>query len=151
MSFVTKLRGRVSAIAFLAFLLATPFYFSPLSAQTAGSGSITGTVSDSSNNPLASASILIRNNDTGQERTQTTNESGIYVAAFLQPGHYEVITSAQGFASVDQKNLNLQVGQTLTLNVTMPLQSVQSTVTVTDAPLLWTPRRRKSRKRSARN
>jgi hypothetical protein len=107
--------------------------------QTAATGTITGTVADSNQAVVPGARIILRNTDKGIDREVTTNNDGIYVAPFLQPGNYEVITSSTGFGSVDQKGLTLTVGQTLTLDVKLTLASVNSTVEVTGAAPLIDP------------
>lgn len=105
-----------------------------LMAQTAGSGTISGTVEDASHAAIPNVKLRIINTDTGIERLVTTTEAGAYVAQFLKPGHYEVIAEAPGFATFDRKNLTLLVGQNLGIDVELPLASVQSSVTVTLAP-----------------
>lgn len=110
-------------------------------AQAAGSGTITGTVTDTSKSVVPNASVTIRNTDTGIVRTLQSNSAGIYTAPFLQPGHYEVNITASGFGTVDQKNLTLQVGQTLTIDGSLPVASAQSTVTVSSEPPLLDPER----------
>lgn len=116
-------------------LLALVFLASPgLFAQTAGYGAISGTVLDSSHAAIPNVKIKIINTDTGAEREVTTTDAGAYVAQFLKPGHYEVTATAPGFAVFDRKNLDLLVGQTLGVDIDLPLQSVQSSVTVTLAP-----------------
>ena len=99
-------------------------------AQTAGSGTITGTVSDPSGAVVPGATVSIRSTDTGIERKTQTNEAGIYNATFLQPGHYEVGATKTGLGSVLRKDLTLQVGQTLTVDFSMSLTTTQETVTV---------------------
>jgi hypothetical protein len=80
------------------------FLFSTLSlsgrAQTAGAGTISGTVTDGSNSVVAGASITVLDTDTGVAHTFATNSEGIYVAPFLQPGHYTVEANAAGFGKV---------------------------------------------------
>jgi Carboxypeptidase regulatory-like domain/TonB dependent receptor len=112
---------------------------SALLAQGVGTGTISGTVTDANNAALPSASVRIVNTDTGTERLVTTTDSGDYRADLLQPGHYEVVISKAGFASFDRKNLTLLVGQVLGIDAALPLESVQSTVTVSAAsPVLDT-------------
>jgi carboxypeptidase family protein len=107
--------------------------------QSAGSGTITGTVTDPQGSSVPGATVVVRNTDTGIEKTLTTNEAGLYAATFLQPGNYEVRISKEGFATKEYKNLTLQVGQTLGLDVAMVLKTTQAIVTVTgEAPLLET-------------
>ncbi len=100
-------------------------------AQVSGSGTITGTVTDPSAAAVPGASVTIRNTDTGIERKIDTNEAGNYVAAFLQPGPYEVQATKAGFAGVLRKDLILQVGQTLALDFAMTVKAAQETVEVT--------------------
>jgi hypothetical protein len=98
--------------------------------QLAGSGSITGTVTDPSGSSVPGTTVTVRNTDTGIDRRIDTNEAGIYVAPFLQPGHYEVRAAKTGFSGVVRKDLVLQVGQTLTADFSMILQTTSAEVTV---------------------
>jgi hypothetical protein len=108
-------------------------------AQTAGAGTITGTVTDPQAAVVPEASVLIHNADTGIDRSAITNGAGIYVAPFLPPGHYDVTVSKPGLAKLLRKDLRLDVGQTLTIDFRMPVQTTQETITVTaDAPLVDT-------------
>jgi hypothetical protein len=81
----------------------------------------------------------VLNTDTGATHTFTTNDQGIYVAPFLQPGHYTVEASGAGFGKVNATNLTLLVGQTLTINLALSVESASTTVEVTsETPLLDT-------------
>jgi hypothetical protein len=105
--------------------------------QTAGSATITGTVTDPSGSVVPAATVTIRNTDTGIERKTETSDAGVYNAAFLQPGHYEVGVSKTGFTPVLRKDLTAQVGQTLSIDLSMSVQSTQAEVTVTgEAPVV---------------
>ena len=107
-------------------------------AQTA-TGTITGTVIDPKGFAVADASVVLRNHNTGAESIYATNAAGIYVAPYLQPGIYDVTTSKAGFATVIHQNAAVHVGDTLTIDVRLPLQTQQSSVTVTEeAPVLET-------------
>jgi len=102
----------------------------PSFAQTAGAGTITGTITDSSQAVIPGATITVTNDDTGIAHAYTTNSAGFYVAPFLQPGHYTVTGSASNFGSAGMKNLTLLVGQTLTIDLTLKVQSSATTVEV---------------------
>ena len=107
--------------------------------QGAGSGTITGTVTDPTGALVPGATVIVRNTDTGIERKTETSEGGVFGAAFLQPGHYEVRASKTGFATVLRKDLVLQVGQTLSLDLSIAVQTAQAEVTVTgEAPVVDT-------------
>jgi outer membrane receptor protein involved in Fe transport len=123
----------VLAVAFLVALAGVP-----VTAQTSGAGAISGTVFDASQAAVDGAAVTVTNADTGVAHVYKTNSSGIYVAPFLQPGHYEVDASASGYRPVKTKDLTLLVGQTLTLDLTLAVGSTSSTVEVvaTTTPLL---------------
>jgi outer membrane receptor protein involved in Fe transport len=108
-------------------------------AQSAGTGTITGTLSDPQGASIPAATVVVRNIDTGVDRTLKTNDAGIYLAAFLQPGRYEIRASKDGFATVVRQRLNLEVGQTLGIDLELPIKAAEATVTVTgESPVLDT-------------
>jgi len=108
-----------------------------LRAQTSGSGTITGTVTDSTGAVVGSAAVVITDTDTNVSRTLTTDAVGAYIAPFLQPGKYEVVLGGGSFGKVDRKNLVLTVGQTLTVDAALTMGSTSTEVTVTsDSPIL---------------
>jgi hypothetical protein len=108
-------------------------------AQTAGSGTITGTITDPSGASVPGASVLVHNADTGADRTAQTSESGLYNATFLQPGHYDVTASKTGFAPVERKGVLVEVGRTETIDLQMTVKGGAETVTVTsEAPVVDT-------------
>ena len=94
---------------------------------------MTGSITDASGAVVPAANVTIRNTDTGIERKTQTSDAGVYTAAFLPPGHYSLEAGKSGFASVLHKDLMLQVGQTLAINVALSVQSTQQEVTVTGA------------------
>ena len=115
------------------------------SGQTAGAGTITGTLTDQSGAAVPGAAVVVHNTDTGIDRTTTSNDSGIYIATFLQPGNYEVSVNKAGFAKLIRKNLTVQVGQTLSIDFSMPVQTTQEQVTVTaQEPLVDTEKTEQS-------
>lgn len=78
---------------------------------------------------------MAHNEDTGADREVSTNGAGIYVAALLPPGHYELSATKPGFVEVLRKDVTLQVAQTLTIDLGLPIQTAQETVAVTtEAP-----------------
>jgi hypothetical protein len=130
-----SLRGIiVSSMLAFALLIAAP---DRGWSQGAGSGTITGTVTDPSGSVVPGAAVTVRNIDTGIERKTETSDGGVFSAAFLQPGHYEVHAAKAGFASLVRKDLTLQVGQTLSVDLSMSVQATQAEVTVTgEAPVV---------------
>jgi hypothetical protein len=102
--------------------------------QTFGAGTITGAVTDPPGSPVPGVAVVVRNSDTGIERPLRTNESGIYVVPFVQPGHYEITASKAGFTKTVRRELTLQVGQALTADFALTLQTTTETMTVTGQP-----------------
>jgi hypothetical protein len=103
------------------------------------SGTLNGTVLDTSGAAISGARVVITNTRTGQVRTTTTNAPGEYSVPFLPPGRYDVEFSKDGFATVVQRGLVLQVDQTLGINITLQPGSLRQTLEVTtQAPPLQT-------------
>jgi hypothetical protein len=86
-------------------------------AQDATTGSITGTISDSSGAVIKGATVVLVNTDRNHvERTLTTNSSGFYTARSLPLGNYAVKISDQGFNAATVTGVALHVGDALTVN-----------------------------------
>lgn len=103
-----------------------------------GTGTISGTVSDPKGLAVTDARVSILNLDTGISRPPlTTTDSGLYTSPFLQPGHYQVSVNKDGFQSYVRKDLVLQVGQTLTIDVQLAIGTTAAEITVTgEAPVI---------------
>src|SRR5687768_12628425 len=99
-------------------------------AQTV-TGTLQGTVSDAKGAVVPGAEVVIRNIETGQERTVQTNGEGTYVAPFLPLGRYTVTASSSGFSKVAQENIEITLNQTRVINFTLNPSSVTEAVVVT--------------------
>ncbi len=81
----------------LLFLLAATIGWSiAIYAQTV-TGTLQGTVTDTTGAVVPGAEVVVRNMETGQERNLKTNNDGVYTATFLPLGLYNVTASGQGF------------------------------------------------------
>lgn len=99
-------------------------------AQT-GLGQITGIVRDPSGAAIPNASVAATNVSTGVTIDTTTNAAGNYRLLNLLVGEYVVIASHKGFKSVQRSNLRVFLGETLTVDVELPVGTTEQTVTVT--------------------
>ncbi len=72
-----------------------------LMAQTAGTGALTGRVTDPSGAMVANATVTATGADTGQARIATTGTDGAYKIDLLPPGNYRVKFEAAGFKTVE--------------------------------------------------
>ncbi len=98
-------------------------------AQLAGA-TLAGQVLDQSGSPVAAAKLVIKNNATGEVRTVTTNAKGLYSVQSLQPGIYSVAVSAPGFATRVQQTVELTVGATRELDLSLSPGQVSERVEV---------------------
>src|SRR5436309_12726981 len=82
-------------------------------------GSVQGTVVDSSGAVLVGATVMLRNEETGSERVLVTNEVGFYSAPFLSIGSYTIRADLQGFASVIRSRIDVLLNRTTVVNFTL--------------------------------
>ena len=97
---------------------------------------VQGDVLDEKGGSVPGASVEAKNPDTNFVRTETTDADGHFAFLNLAPGHYTLTISKSGFATVLQQNVNLTVGQVLTIPVTMKVSSVAQQIVVSDVPVI---------------
>ncbi len=105
----------------------------PSRAQLVG-GTIAGDVVDPSNATLDHATVIIRNEETGTERTLITGADGTFSAPSVPVGNYTVQVTHEGLSPLRRTGITLAVGQSIHLHLTLTLSSVEQTVTVEDTP-----------------
>jgi hypothetical protein len=107
----------------------------------ATTGVVEGRVRDENGGALPGVAIAIRNTATNFEQTVTSDASGRFRAPLLPLGPYRVSASLQGFATLVRDGLQLQVGQTLSLDLEMKLSAVEQEIVVrAEAPVVETSR-----------
>ncbi|MGH9821432.1 MAG: carboxypeptidase-like regulatory domain-containing protein, partial [Pyrinomonadaceae bacterium] len=87
-------------------------------AQDITSGTIQGTVSDEQGASVPGASVEARNVATNFTKTFTTDSDGRFVLLAIPPGRYVLTVTKTGFAKLNQENVDLTVGRSLSLNIT---------------------------------
>lgn len=134
-----KIRSNRLVACFASLIFAVELGISSNVFAQVESGTINGTVLDTSGALISGARVTITSAATAQVRTTVTNTSGEYSVPFLAPGAYDVEVSKDGFANVTRRGLILQVDQTLAIRFTLKLGSVQQSVEVTgETPVLQT-------------
>src|SRR5437762_12160074 len=103
------------------------------------SGTVQGDVLDEKGGSVAGATVEAKNLDTNFTQSETTNADGHFAFLSLAPGRYTLTISESGFATVLQQNVNLTVGQTINIPVTMKVSSVAQQLVVTDVPVVEVP------------
>lgn len=100
-------------------------------AQT--TGSVTGTVSDPNGAVIAGATVTVKNNATGLERTDVTTSSGIFTVTDLLPGVYTVSVQNSGFKRAVAPNVTVEVSKQTQLTFALEIGLTDQSVTVTAA------------------
>src|SRR5689334_18364735 len=134
-----RFRGSSQASGFV-FLAASLLSLRPAFAQSVY-GTITGSVTDSSQASVIGAQVVATNPGTGFTRETLSNSSGVYTLPNLLPGSYTVTVTAPGFQTYRKTEVVVTV-QTLTrVDAVLAVGGVNETVTVAaDAATLQTDR-----------
>jgi outer membrane receptor protein involved in Fe transport len=112
----------------------------PASAQVANAV-VTGVVTDAQSGVLPGATITVTNAESGVVRTIVTETDGRYRLGGVPPGRYNLTAELPGFANVAVKDITLTIGLEYKRDITMALQGVQETITVTgESPVVETSR-----------
>ena len=112
----------------LAVFLSCGLFATSVSAQ--GDSSLWGSVTDASDAGVAAATVIIKNLETGTERTLLTDVSGRYNASALPVGHYEISVSKAGFQTDLQSSFSLVVGQREEIDFKLQVSGVHQTIEV---------------------
>ena len=123
MNYLTKI---LSAMALCLLIFAGQAF----AQAQAGSGQISGVVTDSNGAVVANATVTLVNKATNETKTATTGSEGFYRFVLLQPGIYSVKTTATNFAEV-ALDVQVQVGRVTDANVTLGAGAVTAVVLVT--------------------
>ncbi|HEV2494454.1 MAG TPA: TonB-dependent receptor [Terriglobia bacterium] len=127
--------GRVAALLLGATILAAAAVLT-VHAQTFR-GAIVGTVIDQSQAPAPDVKVTAKNQATGLTRTASTDTSGNYDIPELPLGDYTVTLEKEGFETVTQADVRVDVAAERRIDVTLVPGKVQQTVEVTAAaPLI---------------
>src|SRR5262245_10232923 len=129
------MKKNLSAIQWLRCALLLSLLLINGRAQT--QGEITGVVSDTGGAVVQGATVVVTNSATGAARTVTSNEAGVYRFPSLLPGVYTLRIEKTGFKSAARSEIQVQIEQTVRLDVALEIGDVGETVTITGgAPLL---------------
>src|SRR5215207_9461888 len=93
----------------LTLLLAAPVF-----AQQ-GTTELRGRVIDAQGGVLPGVTVLVRNQATGMYRETVSGSDGSFIASGLVPGTYEVSAELGGFKKFSRRDLQLEVGKTISI------------------------------------
>jgi hypothetical protein len=118
-----------SAFHAIAILTVVVFIALPMFAQF-DTGTITGSATDASGAVVAHAAITVTNVATGIQKSFVCDQNGNFVASSLPYGTYVVTTRASGFAESKSQPVELSVGATVHVNLTLGVAASQESVQV---------------------
>jgi transcriptional regulator with AAA-type ATPase domain len=90
-------------------------------------GSVVGNVKDASDAAVPGAVVALVNTTTGQSRQTTTDGSGVYDFATVQPGTYTVRVTMAGFIPLEENNVTVSANGTSRVDVTLKIGAATET------------------------
>jgi len=100
---------------------------------------LTGTVKDAQGAVLPGVTVTATSPALLGAQTVTSEANGVYRFPNLPSGVYTVTFELQGFQTMKRENIKLDVGQTLTIDASLQIATLQESVTVTsEAPVVDT-------------
>jgi hypothetical protein len=111
------------------FCAATAVVAGSATGQTT-SGTVDGRVLDPQGAPVRLASVTITGQGNGVTRTVTTDADGLFVVSNLPPGRVDLVAAAKGFNDISRKDIVLDVGRTVSLELQLTIGNVRETITV---------------------
>jgi len=94
------------------------------------SGALKGSVKSKKGGAVASASLSLRNLQTGLTRHASSNAQGEYTFAFLPVGQYELTVSAPGLRTAKDASVTVGLGQTAIQNFSLDAVEASAVVAV---------------------
>jgi outer membrane receptor protein involved in Fe transport len=122
-----NLNMKMKGLVFALFLLVTG---GVVYGQAGDTGTILGTVTDSSGAVVADAKVQITNIATGITTDARTSGNGDYTAPYLKPGTYKITVEASGFEKSVVNDVSLAVAQDARINVTLKPGAVNLSIEV---------------------
>jgi hypothetical protein len=99
-------------------------------AQSTSTGTVAGSVTDSSGAVVAGASVTLTDSATNIARPATTNATGRYIYVDVNPGIYSITASKAGFETTKTENQEVKVGAALTVNLALQVGGANVVVEV---------------------
>jgi len=105
-------------------------------AQTTGSATLVGTVTDSSGMRVPHATIVAVNTETSFRSETTSSAEGDYTIPYLSPGTYQITMESPGFKRYVHSGFVIRMSETPRLDVTLEVGTATESISVSAAPPL---------------
>src|SRR4029079_5815038 len=86
-------------------------------AQSTTTGAIGGVVQNPNKEVVPGASVTVKNTGTNKEDSATTDDTGRFKVANLQPGTYDLTVNSSGFSPITQQNVIVEIGRETNLEI----------------------------------
>lgn len=101
------------------------------------SGTLVGTVTDSSGAVVPGAKVTAINEGTGIRTETSSNQNGDYVVPNLPAGNYTIRVEFEGFRTFQAKNIELLLNRTVRTDIRLEPGGMEQSITVTaEAPVV---------------
>ncbi len=128
--------SRMRTPVYLLLILVIGFFCNGLASAQQTLGGITGVVTDVQGSILPDTTVTAVSDQTGLTRTQKTGSNGFYEFPNLPIGNYTLTFSHDGFQSQKIPALQVQGNRTGTVNSSLAVGNVNTSVTVESSPLM---------------
>jgi hypothetical protein len=102
-------------------------------AQTV-TGTLQGTVTDTTDAPVPGVTVTIRNTETGFSREVTSNDRGFFNAPFLPIGPYRLTASLSGFGTVTRDGVEVRLNETRAVDLRLDPSAREEVTVVAERP-----------------
>ena len=118
----------LTAVVFAMGILLAPV---SISAQTSSTGTIEGTVTDSTGAVVPGITVVVSGDNLIRPQSVTSSDDGNYRVSNLPPGKYTVVIEAiKGFNKYEQNNVEVNLSKSSAVNITLQAGSGVTTVDV---------------------
>lgn len=101
-----------------------------MNAQTVSTATVVGTVTDPSGGIISGAEVMLKNNATNGQATQSTNSAGGYTFPSVAPGEYRITVKNAGFRTASVENLKVEVAKSYTVDIKLEIGQITEAITV---------------------
>ena len=102
-----------------------------------GSSELRGRVTDDQGAALPGVAIVVKHQESGIFRQASTTSDGSYYLAGVLPGTYELTAELTGFKRVSRRDVRLEVGKTVTIDLQLQVGGMSEELTVTaESPIV---------------
>lgn len=123
------------AAVILAALLLAPAVMAQLT-----TGSLSGTVRDTTGAVIPNANVTLRNEATNDSRSTQSNSAGYFTFAAVQPGTYTVTVAARGFGAWKQSGVVMNAGDSRSVaGIALKVGAAEVSVSVSASPTQIVP------------